>query len=50
MGRVPKDAGDTQGRVKKEGTRSGLRSQSELGSSLPIDCKEDVELLGQQKN
>ena len=31
-----------------EGTRSGLWSQSKLGSSLSIDCKKDVELLGQQ--
>ena len=38
----------TGGRVKKEGTRSELWSQSKFGSSLPIDCKKDVELLGQQ--
>ena len=40
MGRAPKDAGDTGGRVKKEGARSGLWSQSKLGSSLPIRLQE----------
>ena len=42
--------GDAGGRGKKECARSWQRNQSTLGSSLPIDCKKNFEVIGGQRS